>query len=112
MYSKFGIESRIFQASTARFIREQAEVLFFYVVSAFFLVFSVYLQSALGVDPLSKGLVFLPCGVGFLIGPLTTPLATRTFGSRVPAIGMMLEVAGCLLLAYLVAVAPAQMTAM
>ncbi|SAL06474.1 hypothetical protein AWB81_07608 [Caballeronia arationis] len=33
--------------------------------------------------------------VGAFIGPLTTPLAIRLFGDRVPAIGMMLEVAGC-----------------
>jgi MFS family permease len=88
-----------------------AGILFFYVVSAFFLVFSVYLQSALGVDPLAAGLVFLPCGLGFLIGPLTTPLAIRVFGSWVPAIGMLLEVAGCLFLAALVADAPGQMPA-
>jgi len=86
-------------------------VLFFYVVSAFFLVFSVYLQSALGVDPLATGLVFLPCGIGFLVGPLTTPLAVRVFGRWVPAIGMLLEVAGCLYLAALVADVPAQMPA-
>jgi len=84
-------------------------VLFFYVVSAFFLVFSVYLQSALGLTPLETGLVFLPFGVGAFIGPLTTPLAIRLFGHWVPAIGMMLEVAGCGLLAGLVAAAPGQM---
>lgn len=88
-----------------------AGVLFFYVVSAFFLVLSVYLQSALGLSPLATGLVFLPFGVGFFIGPLTTPLAIRVFGSWVPAIGMLLEVAGCLYLAALVADAPAQMPA-
>lgn len=86
-------------------------VLFFYVVSAFFLVFSVYLQSALGLDALATGLVFLPFGVGFFIAPLTTPLAVRFFGSWVPSIGMLLEVAGCLYLAALVADAPAQMPA-
>ncbi|WP_046114312.1 MFS transporter [Aquincola tertiaricarbonis] len=79
-----------------------ASVLGFYVVSAFFLVFSVYLQSALGMDALSTGLVFLPFGLGFFIGPLTTPWATRRFGRWVPAIGMGLEVAGCILLAALV----------
>jgi MFS family permease len=84
-------------------------VLFFYVVSAFFLVFSVYLQSALGLSPLDTGLIFLPFGVGAFIGPLTTPLAIRLFGQRVPAIGMMLEVAGCVLLAALVAATPGQM---
>jgi len=86
-------------------------VLFFYVVSAFFLTFSVYLQAALGMSPLETGLVFLPFGVGAFIGPLTTPLAIRLFGDRVPAIGMMLEVAGCILLAALVAGAPGQMPA-
>jgi MFS family permease len=86
-------------------------VLFFYVVSAFFLVFSVYLQSAIGLSPLETGLVFLPFGVGAFIGPLTTPLAIRAFGRFVPAVGMMLEVAGCLILAVLVASMPGRMPA-
>ncbi|SAK83154.1 MFS transporter [Caballeronia temeraria] len=86
-------------------------VLFFYVVSAFFLTFSVYLQAALGMSPFETGLIFLPFGVGAFIGPLTTPLAIRLFGDRVPAVGMMLEVAGCILLAALVAGAPGQMPA-
>ncbi|MDQ7976052.1 MFS transporter [Paraburkholderia sp. SARCC-3016] len=86
-------------------------VLFFYVVSAFFLTFSVYLQAGLGMSPFRTGLVFLPFGVGAFIGPLTTPLAIRLFADRVPAIGMMLEVAGCTLLAALVAGAPGQMPA-
>ncbi|MDR5756326.1 MFS transporter [Caballeronia sp. LZ035] len=86
-------------------------VIFFYVVSAFFLTFSVYLQAAVKMSPFETGLVFLPFGVGAFIGPLTTPLAIRLFGERVPAIGMMLEVAGCTLLAALVAGAPGQMPA-
>jgi MFS family permease len=86
-------------------------VLFFYVVSAFFLVFSVYLQSAIGLSPLETGLVFLPFGMGAFIGPLTTPLAIRVFGRFVPAIGMMLEVAGCVILAVIVASAPGRMPA-
>jgi hypothetical protein len=81
-------------------------VLFFYVVSAFFLTFSVYLQSALGVDALDAGLAFLPCGIGFLVGPLVTPIATRAFGRFVPALGMLLEVAGCIGVAAAVADAP------
>lgn len=82
-------------------------VLFFYVVSAFFLTFSVYLQDALGYSPLVAGAMFIPCGLGFLIGPLTTPLAIRWFGRGVPALGMMFEVIGCLLLSAAVAIAPA-----
>lgn len=84
-------------------------VLFFYVVSAFFLVFSVYLQSAIGLSPLDTGLVFLPFGVGAFIGPLTTPLAIRAFGRFVPAIGMAFEVIGCLMLAALVIATPGRM---
>ncbi|ALM82612.1 MFS transporter [Bordetella sp. N] len=84
-------------------------VLFFYVVSAFFLTFSVYLQSAVGLSPLETGLVFLPFGVGAFIGPLTTPLAIRLLGHRVPAIGMMLEVIGCVILAAAVTAAPGTM---
>jgi MFS family permease len=86
-------------------------VLFFYVVSAFFLVFSVYLQSAIRLSPLEAGLVFLPFGVGAFIGPLTTPLAIRAFGRFVPAIGMMLEVTGCLILAMLIGSMPGRMPA-
>lgn len=86
-------------------------VLFFYVVSAFFLVFSVYLQSSIGLSPLETGLVFLPFGVGAFVGPLTTPLAIRAFGRFVPAIGMMLEVAGCVILAVLVVITPGRMPA-
>jgi MFS family permease len=88
-----------------------AGVLFFYVVSAFFLVFSVYLQLAIGLSPLKTGLVFLPFGIGAFIGPLTTPLAIRVFGRFVPAIGMMLEVAGCVILAAIVASAPGRIPA-
>jgi MFS family permease len=82
-------------------------VLFFYVVSAFFLTFSVYLQEALGYSALAAGTMFIPCGLGFLIGPLTTPLAIRWFGRWVPAMGMLLEVIGCLILSAAVAAAPA-----
>jgi len=81
-------------------------VLLFYVVSAFFLTFSVYLQDALGATPLATGLMFVPFGIGYVIGPLTTPAAIRRFGRYVPALGMALEVLGCLLLSAAVAAAP------
>lgn len=84
-----------------------AGVLFFYVVSAFFLTFSVYLQDAIGDSALAAGMMFIPCGAGFFVGPLTTPLALRCFGRWVPALGMALEIAGCLLLGAAVAHAPA-----
>ncbi len=85
-------------ARSPRLLAGLVGALFFYVVSAFFLTFSVYLQDALGASPVVTGLMFVPFGVGFLIGPLTTPAAIRWFGRWVPALGMLLEALGCLVL--------------
>lgn len=74
----------------------------FYSIGAFFLLFSVYLQNALHVDALAAGLVFLPFGMGFLLGPLTTPFCTRIVGDWINPAGMGLETAGFLGLAWLV----------
>lgn len=80
--------------------------LLFYAIGTFFLLFSIYLQNALHVTALSAGLVFLPFGVGFLLGPLSTPFCKRIFGAYVNPIGMGLEVAGFLGLAGLVFITP------
>lgn len=68
--------------------------LLFYGITPFFLLFSVYLQNALHVTALSAGLVFLPFGAGFLLGPLATPVCRRFLGAYVNAIGMGLESVG------------------
>jgi MFS family permease len=68
--------------------------LLYYTIAPFFLLFSVYLQAALLVSPLSAGLVFLPFGAGFLLGPLFTPLCRRVFGEYVNPIGLGLEATG------------------
>ncbi|WP_350029232.1 MFS transporter [Caballeronia sp. AZ10_KS36] len=80
--------------------------LLLYSIGTFFLLFSIYLQSALHVDPLSAGLVFLPFGVGFLLGPLSTPFFSRILGSYANPFGMGLEIVGIVSLAGLVAVTP------
>lgn len=94
-------------ARSPRLLAGLVSALFFYVVSAFFLSFSVYLQDALGASPVVTGLMFVPFGVGFLVGPLTTPLAIRCFGRWVPALGMLLEALGCLILSVAVSAAAA-----
>ena len=43
--------------------------LFFYSIAVFFVLLSVYLQTALGQTAFQASLVFLPFGLGFLIGP-------------------------------------------
>ncbi|UDJ83308.1 MFS transporter [Kosakonia oryzae] len=79
-----------------------AIALLFYSIAAFFLLFSVYLQSALHVDALTAGLIFLPFGAGFLIGPLLTPYLRRFAGNYLSTIGMGCETIGLAGLAWLV----------
>ena len=81
----------------------------FYAIGSFFLLFSSYLQDALHVSALDAGLVFLPFGAGFLLGPLSTPWFRRRLGEWVNPIGMGLETAGFLGLAWLIAATPGGM---
>lgn len=80
--------------------------LLFYAIASFFLLLSVYLQNALHVSALDAGLVFLPFGIGYLLGPLAMPLCRRLVGGWVAPVGMGLETIGFLALAWLVAAAP------
>lgn len=77
--------------------------LLFYSIGSFFQLLSVYLQDALHMTALHAGLVFLPFGGGFLLGPLSTPSLRRFCGAYVNPIGMGLEVVGLLGLAGLIA---------
>jgi MFS family permease len=81
----------------------------FYSIGSFFLLFSSYLQNGVHVGALDAGLVFLPFGAGFLLGPLSTPYFRRHFGEWVNPVGMGLETAGFLGLAWLVSAAPGGM---
>jgi hypothetical protein len=81
--------------------------LLLYVIAAFFLLLSVYLQGALSKTAFDAGLVFLPSASASCLGPLLTPLAGRIFGSFVNPIGMGLEVLGFVVLALLVSYRPA-----
>ncbi|KVN55118.1 MFS transporter [Burkholderia anthina] len=80
-----------------------------YSIGAFFLLFSVYLQNALHVDALSAGLEFLPFGVGFLLGPLSTPFCARVIGAYVNPFGISLEIVGLVGLAGLIDATPVGM---
>lgn len=80
-----------------------AIVLLFYSIGTFFLLFSVYLQDALHLNALTAGLIFLPFGIGFLVGPLLTPYFRRFAGNYLSAIGMGCETAGLAGLAGLIA---------
>ncbi len=84
-----------------------AIVLLFYSIGAFFLLFSVYFQDALHLNGLTAGLIFLPFGVGFLVGPLLPPSFRRFAGNYLSAIGMGCKTAGLSGLAGLIATPPA-----
>ncbi|WP_307845015.1 MFS transporter [Pseudomonas moraviensis] len=114
-------EARLYQAQGAPLLNPAAlrapglgrallVALTFYAIGVFFLLFSIYLQGALHTSPLSAGLVFLPFGAGFLLGPLATHLFRRLLGSYVNPFGMALEVLGFVLLAWLVAHTPTAVT--
>lgn len=81
--------------------------LLFYAIGAFFLLFSVYLQDALHATALGAGLVFLPFGAGFLLGPLSTPFCRRILGAYVNPVGMGLEAIGFVGLAWAIVSPPA-----
>jgi MFS family permease len=73
--------------------------LLFYAPASFFLLLSIYLQRATGQSALAAGVVFLPFGIGLLVGPLTTPWLIRRTGGYLTALGMLLEVCGLVILA-------------
>jgi MFS family permease len=82
----------------------------FYTIGVFFLLFSMYMQGALRMTALHAGLIFLPFGAGFLLGPLLVPRLGRILRDYVNPVGMGLEVFGFLWLGGLVSVTPTALT--
>jgi MFS family permease len=67
----------------------------FYMLSAFFLSYGIYLQGCLNWSALQSGLAILPLGVGFLASPLLMPrLVGRFGGHRVLTLGFAMLAAG------------------
>ncbi|RAR49163.1 EmrB/QacA subfamily drug resistance transporter [Paraburkholderia unamae] len=63
----------------------------FYMTSAFFLSYGIYLQGGLHWSPLASGLAILPFGLGFLSSPLLMPRLVHRFGGyRVLTLGFLL----------------------
>lgn len=86
--------------------RGLAVALLSYTISTFFLLFSVYLQRALQTSALDAGLIFLPYGVGYLLGPLSSPAFRRFLGPFGTPFGMSLEAIGLFGIAGLVGSTP------
>ncbi|MGH6860735.1 MAG: MFS transporter [Phyllobacterium sp.] len=68
--------------------------LFFYVLAAFWLIFSVYQQGGLGRTPLEAGVSILPAAAGFVLGPFASGRFLSVFGRYSAGAGMMLQAAG------------------
>lgn len=66
----------------------------FYMLSSFYLTFAVYLQSGLGMSPLSAGLATLPFAVGFFASSLASSYVMTKLGVRTLTLGFVLQVLG------------------
>jgi EmrB/QacA subfamily drug resistance transporter len=71
-----------------------AMALVFYMLSAFYLTFSVYLQPGLGLSPLASGLRTLPFGVGYFVASFAAVAIVRRLGPRALTLGFAIQVAG------------------
>ncbi|RUZ70204.1 MFS transporter, partial [Mesorhizobium sp. M7A.F.Ca.US.006.01.1.1] len=68
--------------------------LFFYVLAAFWLIFSVYQQGGLGRTPFEAGVAILPAAAGFVLGPFASGRFLNVFGRFSAGAGMVLQAVG------------------
>jgi len=76
--------------------------LVFYMLSAFYLTFSIYLQAGLRETPLDAGLATLPFAVGFFLGSITSSHIARRLSVRTLPVGFAVQVIGFSLVAICV----------
>lgn len=66
----------------------------FYMLSAFYLTFSVYLQAGLMLSPFAAGLRNLPFGVGYFLASFAAAPIMRRLGPRALTLGFAVQVVG------------------
>lgn len=71
-----------------------AMAMLFYMLSAFYLTFSIYLQSGLGLDALSAGLRTLPFGLGYFAASFLAAAILRRLGRRALTLGFAVQAVG------------------
>lgn len=71
-----------------------AMALVYYMLSAFYLTFSVYLQGGLGLSPLEAGLRTLPFGIGYFLASLASASIMQRLGPRALTLGFIVQVVG------------------
>ncbi len=68
--------------------------LLFYMLSAFYLTFSVYLQGGLHLTPLDAGLQTLPFGIGYFLTSFASAGIMQRLGPRALTLGFVIQVLG------------------
>ena len=71
-----------------------AMALLYYMLSAFYLTFSVYLQGGLHLAPLAAGLQMLPFGGGYFLASFAAAPVMRRLGPRALTLGFFIQVIG------------------
>lgn len=71
-------------------VRLAAITTFFSGNSGLFLVFTYYVQTGLGREPLTASLMFVPLGAAFALGSAWSARLSARFGDRLPVIGCCL----------------------
>jgi EmrB/QacA subfamily drug resistance transporter len=71
-----------------------AMALVYYMLSAFYLTFSVYLQGGLHLTPLDAGLRTLPFGIGYFLASFASASLIQRLGPRALTLGFAIQVVG------------------
>jgi MFS family permease len=87
-------------------LRGLGAILTLYMMAAFFLTYSIWLQSALGFTAFQAGLSILPLSAGFLVGSTFSPAIGRWTGAASTSLGFVLSAGGLVATALLVFGAP------
>jgi EmrB/QacA subfamily drug resistance transporter len=88
-------------------LRGIGAVLTLYAMATFFLVYSIYLQSALGYSALQAGLAILPFSAGFLLGSSFSAVIGRWAGGGAPSLGYVLSTLGTIATSAIILASPA-----
>jgi len=88
-------------------LRGLGAIMTLYAMATFFLIYSIYLQTALGLSALQAGLAILPFSAGFLAGSTLSPFFGRRMGTAAPSFGFTLSATGAIATALIVARFPA-----
>ncbi|PZG22955.1 MFS transporter [Nonomuraea aridisoli] len=72
-------------------------------MSAYFLIFALYVQDGVGLDALQAGLIFAPIGAGYLAASLLAPRFVAWFGRQAIALGGLIRAAGLVAMLAVVA---------